>query len=162
MPGKKFRNPFPTVDVIIEVGGPEKPPGIVLIKRKNPPEGWALPGGFVNYGESLEQAAVREGGEETSLEIELVGQFHAYSDPLRDPRFHTVSVVFLAKGHGVLRAADDAGEAKVVDPRKIPFALAFDHRKILDDYIAFRKGEKPWTKKREIKRKSIRATTSKR
>ena len=84
-----FKNPIPTVDIIIELEGK----GIILIKRKNPPYGWAIPGGFVDYGESLENAAMREAKEETSLDIELIKQFHTYSDPKRDKRFHTISTV---------------------------------------------------------------------
>ncbi len=91
----EHRNPVPTVDIIIEL-----PDGIVLIQRKNPPEGWALPGGFVDYGESLEQAAVREAKEETSLDVELVRQLHTYSDPSRDTRFHTITTVFIATATG--------------------------------------------------------------
>ncbi|MEN6312119.1 MAG: NUDIX hydrolase [Acidobacteriota bacterium] len=148
MPARRHRQPAPTVDIIIETGtGPDT--AIVLIKRKNPPHGWALPGGFVEYGESLEAAAVREAREETSLEVRLLGQLHSYSDPARDPRGHTISTVFIARADGRPRAADDAGEARVVRPRKVRLRLAFDHRKILDDYIAFKEGRFPWTKKRK-------------
>lgn len=124
------RNPFPTVDIIIEM-----PDGIVLIKRKNPPHGWAIPGGFVDYGESLEQAAVREAKEETSLDVELTRQFHTYSDPKRDPRFHTVSTVFIAKADGTPKAADDAAEIAVFRKGGLPSPLCFDHAHILDDYF---------------------------
>ena len=124
------RNPFPTVDIIIEL-----PDGIVLIRRKNPPHGWAIPGGFVDYGESLEQAAAREAKEETSLDVELVRQFHTYSDPKRDPRFHTVSTVFIARASGTPRAADDAAELAVFRKDSLPEPLCFDHAKILDDYF---------------------------
>lgn len=144
----KRRNPVPTVDVIIEIESPEKTPAIVLIKRKNPPFGWALPGGFVEYGESLEEAAVREAREETSLKIKLLGQLHTYSDPARDPRLHTISTVFIARARGKPKAADDAREARLVHPGKAGVALAFDHRRILDDYIAFKEGHFPWTKKK--------------
>ena len=133
----KYRNPVPTVDIIIEMRGPEG--GVVLIERKNPPYGWALPGGFVEYGETLEQAAVREAKEETSLDIELVRQFHAYSDPDRDPRGHTVTLVFLATAEGVPEEHDDARAIAVVPAEDIRVPLAFDHRKILDDYIAWKK-----------------------
>jgi len=143
----KYRSPFPTVDVIIEVGPAREPPRVVLIRRRNPPYGWALPGGFVDYGESLEAAAVREAREETSLEVELLGQLHTYSDPGRDPRHHTISTVFVARAEGKPRAADDAREARLVDPRMPGRRLAFDHRLILDDYIAFKEGRSPWTKK---------------
>lgn len=125
---EKYRNPLPTVDVIIETGN-----GIVLIKRKNPPPGWALPGGFVEYGESLENAAIREAFEETGLAIKLSGQLHTYSKPDRDPRFHTISTVFLATALGTPKAGDDAAEAAIFHMDQLP-ALAFDHREILDDY----------------------------
>ncbi len=133
----EYRNPVPTVDIIIELGGPDG--GIVLIERKNPPPGWALPGGFVDYGETLEQAAVREAKEETSLDIALVRQFHAYSDPDRDPRGHTITTVFVATAEGVSQARDDARAVAVFPLEKIRLPLAFDHRKILDDYIAWKK-----------------------
>jgi len=128
---EKYRNPFPTVDIIIEM---EKG-GIVLIKRKNPPFGWALPGGFVDYGESLETAAVREALEETSLRVELLYQLGAYSDPERDPRHHTISVVFVAKSSGKPKAADDAAEVGIYNRNSVPHNLAFDHSKILRDYF---------------------------
>src|SRR5512139_1779276 len=100
---RRFRNPLLAVDVIIEIPGQ----GIILIERKNPPFGWAIPGGFVDYGESLETAAVREAREETGLEVRLRRQFHTYSSPLRDPRFHTITTVYVATGEGELRAGDD-------------------------------------------------------
>jgi ADP-ribose pyrophosphatase YjhB (NUDIX family) len=128
---QKYRNPFPTVDIIIEM----EEGGIVLIKRKNPPFGFALPGGFVDYGESLEAAAVREALEETSLEIELLYQLGAYSDPTRDPRHHTISVVFVARASGEPVAADDAEAVGVYDRSSLPENLAFDHKKILQDYF---------------------------
>src|SRR5512143_4149268 len=103
-----YRNPFPTVDIIIELRRPDGRPGIVMIKRKNPPPGWALPGGFVDYGESLEHAAVREAKEETTLDVELVRQLHTYSDPSRDKRFHPISTVFVASADGLPVAGDDA------------------------------------------------------
>ena len=90
-----YKNPIPTVDIIIELES-----GIVFIKRADPPFGWALPGGYVDYGESLEEAACREALEETGLKIELLGQFHTYSDPLRDARQHNISTVFIAKAKG--------------------------------------------------------------
>ena len=125
------RNPIPTVDIIIEVEGG----GIVLIRRKNPPYGWALPGGFVDYGESVEEAAVREAREETSLEVELKRQFHVYSSPDRDPRGHTLSVVFIATARGTPRGGDDAAEARVFTRDQLPSQIAFDHAQILRDYF---------------------------
>jgi len=133
-PVKAYRNPFPTVDIIIEVDE-----GIVLIKRKNPPHGWALPGGFVDYGESLEESAVREAKEETSLDVTLVSELGAYSEPDRDPRMHTITVVFIAKAQGKPRAADDAAGAGIFTQDTLPEDLAFDHGKILKDYFASRK-----------------------
>ena len=128
---QKYRNPFPTVDIIIEV----EQKGIVLILRKNPPSGWAIPGGFVDYGESLEEAAVREAKEETGLDIQLSRQFHTYSDPHRDPRFCTVSTVYLATAKGTPVGMDDAQEARIFSRTEIPDQMAFDHKKILDDYF---------------------------
>ena len=127
---KEYRNPFPTVDIIIEMEGGK----IVLIQRKNPPYGWALPGGFVDYGESLESAALREAKEETCLDVALLYQLGAYSDPARDPRFHTISVVFVAKATGNPKAADDAKDVGLFGRSSLPAALAFDHGKILQDY----------------------------
>jgi len=129
-----YKNPVPTVDIIIEYKG-----GIVLIERKNFPYGWALPGGFVDYGESLEDAAVREAKEETNLDVKLICQLQTYSDPGRDPRQHTISTVFIAKGEGELKGKDDAKNAKVFSPENIPENLAFDHKKILEDYFRFKK-----------------------
>jgi len=141
-PIKQYRNPFPTVDIIIEVEiGSEGPlsqrenNGIVLIKRKNPPYGWAIPGGFVDYGESLESAAVREALEETSLEVELLYQLGAYSNPMRDPRHHTISVVFVAKANGEPEAADDAKDVGIFTSSSLPSKMAFDHEKIIQDYF---------------------------
>ena len=129
------RNPYLTVDLIIETAA-----GIVLIRRKNPPVGWALPGGFVDYGETVEAAAVREAREETSLEVTLIEQFHTYSDPSRDPRHHTVTTVFLATAAGEPSPADDAASANIFDPKRIPRGLVFDHSKIIDDYCRYRQG----------------------
>jgi ADP-ribose pyrophosphatase YjhB (NUDIX family) len=126
-----FKNPAPTVDIIIEMEGG----GIILINRKNPPHAWALPGGFVDDGESLEQAAVREAREETELNVSLVRQFHTYSDPNRDPRRHTISTVYVAKGAGTPRAADDAADIGVFGESDLPGEMAFDHRAILADYF---------------------------
>jgi len=132
---KKYRNPVPTVDIIIEIDREDGKEGIVLIERKNPPYGWALPGGFVDYGESLEEAAIREAKEETSLDIQLKNQFYTYSDPERDPRQHTISTVYVAKAQGKPKAQDDAKEIGVFTEEEINFPLAFDHQKILRDYF---------------------------
>jgi 8-oxo-dGTP diphosphatase len=133
---KQGRGPFVAVDAIIDIDG-----GIVIIERSNPPFGWALPGGFVDNYESLEDAVKREMKEETDLELLELKQFHAYSKPGRDPRFHTIGIVFTAKGKGAPKAGDDAANLKVIkltDIDKIPFA--FDHKEILGDYIAYQKG----------------------
>ena len=127
----KPRNPFITVDIIIEINS-----GIILIKRKNPPPGWAIPGGFVDYGESLEDCARREAKEETGLDIKLMRQFHTYSDPGRDPRHHTVSTIFIATATGKPKAGDDAKEAVVFIRESLPDDIAFDHNKILEDYFS--------------------------
>ncbi len=119
------------MDIIIE----RKDGKIVLIRRKNPPFGWALPGGFVDYGESLEAAAIREAEEETSLKVSLVRQLHTYSNPDRDPRRHTITTVFIARAEGSPRAADDAAEIRVFDQNSLPSPLAFDHEVILNDYF---------------------------
>ena len=131
---KDYKNPLPTVDIIIETGG-----GIVLIERKNEPIGWALPGGFVDYGESLEKAAVREAWEETGLRVSLMKQLGTYSEPGRDPRHHTISTVFIATAEGVPKAGDDAGRAVIFQEKNLPL-LAFDHAKILADYFRSRTG----------------------
>jgi len=137
---KEYRNPFPTVDLVIEV-----PPGVVLIRRGKDPKLWALPGGFCEYGESLEDAARREAEEETGLQVELLEQFYTYSDPHRDPRQHNITTVYIARPKGGrLRAADDAAEVKVFTEGEIPSPLAFDHRRILEDYFRWRRtGRRP-------------------
>ena len=127
-------NPKPVVDILIEKEG-----GLVLIKRRNPPFGWAIPGGFVDYGESVEAAAVREAREETGLEIDNLRQFHVYSDPERDKRMHTISTVFIASGRGEPVAADDAADIGIFTRDNLPRELAFDHFTILNDYFS-RKG----------------------
>lgn len=132
---KMQHGPYVTVDMIIE-----RPDGIVMIERSNPPYGWALPGGFVDYGETLEHAAVREAKEETSLDFVKIRQLRAYSDPKRDPRFHTIAVVFVGKGKGKPQSGDDAKNLKIVpykDLLKVKYC--FDHRKIIEDYIHSRK-----------------------
>ncbi len=130
----EHRNPYPTVDIIIEVEREDGRTGIVLIERKFSPLGWALPGGFVEYGESLEDTAIREAKEETSLDIRLVEQLHTYSDPGRDPRFHTISTVFIAAARGEPRAQDDARNVGVFTEEDRPRPLVFDHERILMDY----------------------------
>ena len=127
----KMKEPRITADIIIELEDRR----IVLIKRKNPPVGWALPGGFLEYGESLEDCAVREAKEETSLDVELKGQLSTYSTLDRDPRWHTVTTVFVATSSGAPRAATDASEIRVFKRDKIPKDLVFDHNKILEDYF---------------------------
>ena len=128
-----LKNPLPTTDILIRYMG-----GIVLVLRKNPPYGWAIPGGFVDYGESLEAAAVREAREETGLDVRLVTQFHTYSAPERDPRFHTISTVFIADGDGELKAGDDAKETGVFNKNTLPENIVFDHGNILEDYFSGR------------------------
>ena len=129
VPISVYKNPVPTVDIIIEING-----GIVLIERQNPPYGWALPGGFVDYGETLEHAAVREALEETGLQVHLKEQFHTYSDPERDARQHTISTVYIAEAKGTLLAGDDAKRAKIFYKENLPI-LVFDHTDILNDYF---------------------------
>ena len=132
---KAFRNPLPTVDIIIEQGR-----GVVLILRRNEPRLWAIPGGFCDYGESLEQAAIRETREETGLEVELIEQFHTYSAPRRDPRRHTITTVYIARAvGGTLQAGDDAQEVGIFTDHDLPTAFAFDHDQILKDYFLYRK-----------------------
>lgn len=129
----RYENPVPTVDIIIEVEG--RKGGIVLIHRKQEPRAWALPGGFVDYGETLEEAAAREAREETGLDIHSARQFHSYSDPARDPRRHTISTVFIARARGVPSPGDDAEKAEVFTRETLPSPLAFDHARILEDYF---------------------------
>jgi 8-oxo-dGTP diphosphatase len=138
-----YKNPTPTVDIIIEMmDRPYRP--IILIERLNPPLGWALPGGFIDYGESAEAAAVREAEEETGLHVRLVEQFQVYSDPNRDPRQHTLSVVFVAAGKGQPEARDDAKDLKIFELWQLPNNLCFDHDRILRDYRYYRdRGVRP-------------------
>lgn len=125
------KGPYVTCDIIIEVDG-----GIVLIERSNPPFGWALPGGFLDYGESVEECAAREAKEETNLELKDLKQFHTYSEPGRDPRFQTVTVVFTAKGVGKPKAGDDAQGLKVVKFADLPkLKFAFDHNRVVGDWV---------------------------
>ena len=130
-----FRNPVPTVDIIIETDG-----GIVLIERRNPPHGWAIPGGFLDWGETVEACAVREAREETGLDVRLSSLFYVYSDPRRDPRQHTITTVFVASASGSPVAADDARNAGVFTEDALPAPLAFDHARILGDYFRWRGG----------------------
>ena len=120
-----------TVDCVIEVPG-----GIVLVRRKHPPEGWALPGGFVEDHESSEEAAVREAAEETGLAVRLSGLLGVYSGPNRDPRGATLTVVYIAQADGEPQGGDDAAVAAVFDPRALPRPMAFDHERIVSDYLA--------------------------
>jgi 8-oxo-dGTP diphosphatase len=131
----QFKNPLPTVDCIIELPGDR----IVLIRRKNPPLGWALPGGFVDEGERLDLAAAREAREETGLEVQLVEQFFTYSDPSRDPRKHTLSTVFIGRARGEPVGADDAAEARAFPLDDLPKELCFDHGTILADYLTYKR-----------------------
>lgn len=124
--------PFVTVDAIIEIDN-----GMVLIERSNPPFGWALPGGFVDYGESLENAVQREAKEETGLDLKDLRQFHTYSEVGRDPRFHTISTVFVARGEGKPTFGSDAASLKVVKPADLDkYHFAFDHRRVIEDYLS--------------------------
>ena len=132
------RNPFPTVDVVIFL--PSR--GVLLVRRKNLPFSWALPGGFIDYGESAEQAAVRETLEETGLKVQLTGLVGVYSDPARDPRFHTLSIVYAAGvGEGARpHPGDDAAEACFFPVHALPDDMAFDHRKIIADFVKQKDG----------------------
>ncbi len=127
------RGPSPTVDVVITLPGDR----VVLVERKYPPPGWALPGGFVDEGETLEAAALREAREETGLEVELTDLLYVYSDPRRDPRRHTVSAVFLGRASGDPAGADDAADARAFAWGTLPARLAFDHGEILRDARRF-------------------------
>ncbi len=131
------KSPFCTVDAIIEIRSNMNTQleGIILVKRKNPPFGWAIPGGFVDYGETLEDAVCREMKEETGLDVTLVRQFHTYSDPHRDPRHHTISTVYIAASAGRPKAGDDAEEVGIFTEDSLPEDIVFDHRKVLEDYF---------------------------
>ena len=135
----RARNPLPTADVIIEVGD-----RIVLVRRKHPPEGWAIAGGFVEAGETVEAAAVREALEETGLPVTLTALLGVYSDPARDPRHHTVSTVYVGRAEGSPSGGDDAAEARLFSEGDLPSPLAFDHAAILADYFRYKKtGRRP-------------------
>jgi 8-oxo-dGTP diphosphatase len=131
----EIKTPLCTVDCIIELPGER----VVLIHRANPPLGWALPGGFVDVGEPLHDAAVRESREETGLEVKLSEQFFTYSDPPRDPRRHTVSTVYIGGAEGEPRGGDDAAEARAFPLDALPKNLCFDHDTILQDYLLYRR-----------------------
>jgi len=134
------QTPLLAVDVIVEMGMPAR---VVLVQRRHPPHGWAIPGGFVDVGETVAQAARRELKEETALDVELTELLGCYSNPNRDPRGHTVSVVFIGRARGKPRAGDDAGMVELFDPAAPP-ALVFDHAQILADYRALRtSGQRP-------------------
>jgi len=130
-----YLNPLPTVDIIIELHGK----GILLIKRKNFPIGWAIPGGYVDYGESLEDAATREAKEETGLDVKLIRQLHTYSKSDRDPRHHSISTVYIARARGNPFAADDAAEVGIFTSDNLPSPIVFDHKEILSDYFKLKK-----------------------
>jgi 8-oxo-dGTP diphosphatase len=130
-----YKNPTPTVDCIVELPGER----IVLIKRKNPPVGWALPGGFVDEGEALHKACVREVQEETGLEVDLSEQFFTYSDPARDPRKHTISTVYIGWAEGEPKGSDDAAEARGFPVAELPQELCFDHGTIVADYLTYKR-----------------------
>jgi len=133
-------SPSPTVDLIIALPSQH----LVLVRRKYPPFGWALPGGFAEVGETLGNAARREALEETGLTVELLEQFYTYSDPRRDPRRHTVSTVFLARADGEPRGGDDAAEARAFPAGALPEPLCFDHARIVADYHHYlATGERP-------------------
>jgi 8-oxo-dGTP diphosphatase len=135
----EHRNPLPTADVIIEVGD-----RVVLVRRKYPPEGWAIPGGFVETGETVEAAAVREALEETGLSVTLTALLGVYSDPARDPRHHTITTVYVGKATGKPDGGDDAAEARLFGEGDLPSPIAFDHAAILSDYFRFKKtGKRP-------------------
>ena len=134
--------PLLAADIIIELADrPGRP--IVLIERRNPPLGWAIPGGFVDVGETIEQAAVREAQEETALAVTLMALLGVYSDPQRDVRGHTASAVYVAVAQGTPRAQDDAVAVGVFNPENLPANLAFDHHRILADYLTYRQTGKP-------------------
>jgi len=128
--------PALAADIIIEMTDRSNHP-IVLIERKNPPLGWAIPGGFVDIGETVEHAAIREAEEEVCLKVELIELLGVYSDPKRDPRGHTASVVYVARASGQPRAADDAANVHIYPVSALPQQLAFDHKLILQDYVRY-------------------------
>ena len=128
-----YKNPKPTVDIIIDQDN-----SILLIERNNPPFGWALPGGFVDEGESVEQAAIREAKEETNVDVTLKQLLYVYSNPKRDSRQHNISIVFIAEASGEVKAGDDASKAEYFSFQSLP-TLAFDHKEIIEDYLRWKK-----------------------
>ncbi len=130
----EYKNPTPTVDILII-----RDESLVLVKRKNPPFGWANPGGYVDEGESVEHAAIREAKEETGLDVTLDSLFYVYSDPSRDPRQHTMTTVFIAHASGEPKGSDDAEIAQYFPFDNLPSPIAFDHATIIADYLEFRK-----------------------
>jgi 8-oxo-dGTP diphosphatase len=134
--------PILAADVIVRLAG-RPADEVLLIERRNPPQGWAIPGGFVDVGEPVERAAIRELREETGLEVTLDALLGIYSDPARDPRGHTVAVVFVGSSAGEPRALDDARAVAVVSAEKPPRPLAFDHARILEDYLFFLRTGRP-------------------
>jgi 8-oxo-dGTP diphosphatase len=134
--GGPYKNPTPTVDILIEID--DQPGRLVFIERGNEPKGFALPGGFVDEGEFVADAAVREAKEETQLDVMIDELFHVYSDPARDPRKHTMSTVFIARAAGTPVGSDDAVRAIVCKPEALPGPLVFDHATIVADYLAYR------------------------
>jgi ADP-ribose pyrophosphatase YjhB (NUDIX family) len=139
---EKYKNPFPTVDIIIEISEDNQDKGIVLIERQNPPHGWALPGGFVDYGESTETAARREALEETGLTVKLEALLGVYSRPDRDPRFHTLTSVYIASAQGRPKAGSDADNARIFKAMSLPEPICFDHGQILEHYLAWKRGQR--------------------
>jgi 8-oxo-dGTP diphosphatase len=140
---KTYRNPTPTVDILIELEGAE-PGSLVFIVRNNVPRGFALPGGFVDAGEYLIDAAMREAKEETGLDVDIVELFHCYSNPTRDPRQHTVSTVFIGRARGMPTGGDDAAQCVVCRPEQLTEPLVFDHATIVADYLLYRRtGQRP-------------------
>jgi 8-oxo-dGTP diphosphatase len=140
--GKDYRNPTPTCDILIELA--DRPGTLVFVERKNEPVGYALPGGFVDEGEWVADAAVREAKEETGLDVTIAELFHVYSDPSRDPRKHTVSTVFIASAAGTPVGGDDAARCIVCAPSELPGPLVFDHATIVQDYLEYRRsGARP-------------------
>ncbi|MBF0382694.1 MAG: NUDIX hydrolase [Magnetococcales bacterium] len=134
---RELKTPNLSADVIIELMDyPGRP--IVLIERQNPPFGFAVPGGFIDIGERVEEGARREAQEETGLEVDLIALLGLYSNPKRDPRFHTATAVYIAQAHGKPVAGDDAKDCQIVQVDNLPKQLAFDHSLVLSDYLNYR------------------------